>query len=103
MTNYSHHNAGTRATQERLGQPERREITGTDADGLSPAKMNGSEAFLALRADRETNSIQVIAVTASAMEDRKKMLAAGFDEMQTKSNHVSDFLNAVEQVLEGRG
>ena len=63
--------------------------------------MNGSEAFLALRADRETNSIQVIAVTASAMEDRKKMLAAGFDEMQTKSNHVSDFLNAVEQVLKG--
>ena len=60
-------------------------------------KMNGIEAFKALRADAETSSIPVIAVTASAMpEDRKKILAAGFDGMQTKPIHFVEFLSAVE-------
>ena len=63
-------------------------------------KMNGIEAFQALRADLETNSIPVIAVTASAMpEDRKKILAAGFDGMLTKPLHVSEFLSTVERAL----
>ena len=63
-------------------------------------KMNGIEAFKALRADRETSVIPVIAVTASAMpEDRKKILEAGFDGMQTKPIHVVEFLNTVEQAL----
>ena len=39
-------------------------------------KMNGIEALQTLRADAETHSIPVIAVTASAMpEDRKKILS----------------------------
>src|SRR5262245_31929379 len=43
-------------------------------------KMNGIEAFKTLRADAETSSIPVIAVTASAMpEDRKKILDAGIE------------------------
>src|SRR5262245_52844009 len=63
-------------------------------------KMNGIEAFKALRADAETSAIPVIAVTASAMpEDRKKILEAGFDGMQTKPIHVIDFLSTVEKAL----
>jgi len=63
-------------------------------------KMNGIEALNALRADTETSSIPVIAVTASAMpEDRKKILAAGFDGLQTKPIHVAEFLKNVEQAL----
>ncbi len=62
--------------------------------------MNGIEAFKALRADAEASSIPVIAVTASAMpEDRKKILAAGFDGMQTKPIHFVEFLNTVEKAL----
>ena len=63
-------------------------------------KMNGIEAFQKLRADAETSSIPVIAVTASAMpEDRKKILEAGFDGMQTKPIHVVEFLSTVEKAL----
>ena len=67
-------------------------------------KMNGIEAFNALRADAETSSIPVIAVTASAMpEDRKKILEAGFDGMQTKPIHVVEFLSTVEKALAAKG
>ena len=63
-------------------------------------KMNGIEALQTLRADDDTRSIPVIAVTASAMpEDRKKILAAGFDGMQTKPIHVTEFLIAIENAL----
>src|SRR5262245_33308388 len=63
-------------------------------------KMNGIEAFRALRADDATSAIPVIAVTASAMpEDRQKILAAGFDGMQTKPIHVTEFLSAIENAL----
>ena len=63
-------------------------------------KMNGIEAFKALRADPKTSSIPVIAVTASAMpEDRKKILEAGFDGLQTKPIHVTEFLDNVEKAL----
>ena len=63
-------------------------------------KMNGIEAFKALRADPETSVIPVIAVTASAMpEDRKRILEAGFDGLQTKPIHVVDFLKNIEKAL----
>ena len=63
-------------------------------------KMNGIQAFEALRADRETSAIPVIAVTASAMpEDRKKILEAGFDGLQTKPIHVTEFLANVEKAM----
>jgi two-component system cell cycle response regulator DivK len=66
-------------------------------------KMNGIEAFTTLRADAATRAIPVIAVTASAMpEDRQKILAAGFDGMQTKPIHVVEFLTAVERALKVR-
>jgi CheY-like chemotaxis protein len=63
-------------------------------------KMNGIEAFKALRADPETSFIPVIAVTASAMpEDRKKILDAGFDGLQTKPIHVAEFIENVQRAL----
>ena len=63
-------------------------------------KLNGIEAFQALRAEPETSAIPVIAVTASAMpEDRKKIREAGFDGLQTKPIHVTDFLNTVERAM----
>ena len=64
-------------------------------------KMNGIEAFKALRADAKTSAIPVIAVTASAMpEDRKKILEAGFDGLQTKPIHVVEFMKNIERALE---
>ena len=58
--------------------------------------MNGIEAFKMLRADPATSSIPIIAVTASAMtEDRQKIIAAGFDGLQTKPINVKEFLEAV--------
>jgi len=62
--------------------------------------MNGIEAFKVLRADPQTSSIPIIAVTASAMtEDRKKIIDAGFDGLQTKPINVRDFLAAVAATL----
>jgi CheY-like chemotaxis protein len=62
--------------------------------------MNGIEAFKILRADPLTSSIPIIAVTASAMtEDRKKILDAGFDGLETKPINVKDFLATVVATL----
>ena len=63
--------------------------------------MNGIEAFKVLRADPATSSIPVIAVTASAMtEDRQKIMAAGFEGLQTKPINVKEFLAAVAEMLQ---
>lgn len=62
--------------------------------------MNGIEAFKVLRADPLTNSIPILAVTASAMtEDRKKIMDAGFDGLQTKPINVKEFLDTVAATL----
>ena len=62
--------------------------------------MNGIEAFKVLRADPETSSIPIIAVTASAMtEDRKRIIDAGFDGLQTKPINVKEFLETVAMTL----
>jgi two-component system cell cycle response regulator DivK len=66
--------------------------------------MNGIEAFKVLRADPQTSAIPIIAVTASAMtEDRNKMMAAGFDGLQTKPINVREFLEVVAQTLKKSG
>ena len=66
--------------------------------------MNGIEAFKVLRADPQTSSIPIVAITASAMtEDRQKMAAAGFDGLQTKPINVREFLEVVAQVLKKSG
>ena len=62
--------------------------------------MNGIEAFKVLRADPLTSSIPIVAVTASAMtEDRKRIIDAGFDGLQTKPINVKDFLETVAATL----
>jgi two-component system, cell cycle response regulator DivK len=62
--------------------------------------MNGIEAFKILRADPQTKSIPIIAVTASAMsEDRKRMIEAGFDGLETKPINVKAFLATVAAIL----
>jgi len=62
--------------------------------------MNGIEAFKLLRADPETAAIPIIAVTASAMtEDRKRIIEAGFDGLQTKPINVKEFLDTVAATL----
>jgi len=62
--------------------------------------MNGIEALRRLRADPDTRAIPVIAVTASAMtQDRRQILAAGFDGYQPKPISVKGFLQAVREML----
>jgi two-component system, cell cycle response regulator DivK len=63
--------------------------------------IDGIEALGRLRSDSETKRIPVIAVTASAMtEDKRKIVAAGFDGLQTKPIHVRDFVRAVGDTIE---
>jgi CheY-like chemotaxis protein len=89
---------------------------GTGEDGIRLAKergpalilmdiqlpgMDGITALGQLRADPATRAIPVIAVTASAMtQDRKKIMAAGFDGYQTKPIRVREFMDAVRETLD---
>ena len=89
---------------------------GTGEDGVRLAKergpalilmdiqlpgMDGITALGQLRADPATRAIPVLAVTASAMtQDRKKILAAGFDGYQTKPIKVREFMDVVRQTLD---
>jgi CheY-like chemotaxis protein len=62
--------------------------------------MDGMTALRQLRANPQTKSIPVIAVTASAMTYRRQtMLAEGFDGYQSKPISVKDFLGEIERVL----
>jgi len=67
--------------------------------------ISGIEALERLRSDPGTKRIPVIAVTASAMtEDNRKIIAAGFDGLQTKPIHVKDFVRAVvDTIARSRG
>ena len=66
--------------------------------------MNGIEALGRLRGEPATRGIPVLAVTASAMtEDKQKILAAGFDGLQTKPIHVKDFVQAVADAIARSG
>jgi two-component system cell cycle response regulator DivK len=63
--------------------------------------MNGIDALGCLRADPAIRDIPVIAVTASAMtQDRKQILAAGFDAYKPKPIAVKGFLDAIRQTLD---
>ncbi len=62
--------------------------------------MSGIEALQTLRADEATRGIPAIAFTASAMtEDRKRIMEAGFEGLQTKPIHVKDFVQAIKDVI----
>ncbi len=63
--------------------------------------IDGITALKRLRAEPKTKDIPVIAVTASAMTNKREtMLAEGFDGYQTKPISVNDFLEEVRRVLE---
>ena len=63
--------------------------------------MNGIEALGVLRADPATASIPVIAVTASVMQqDRKLITDAGFEAYVGKPINLKEFLDAVRGMLE---
>ncbi len=65
--------------------------------------MDGFAALQQLRADPITQSILVIAVTASAMErDRQKILEAGFDGYLSKPIQVKTFVEEIRVVLAKR-
>jgi two-component system cell cycle response regulator DivK len=62
--------------------------------------MSGIEALGHLRADATTREIPIVAVTASAMmQDRQRILAAGFDGYQSKPIDVKGFVQMVADVL----
>ena len=66
--------------------------------------MNGIEALGVLRADPATASIPVIAVTASVMQqDRKLITDAGFDAYVGKPINLKEFLDAVRDALQVKG
>jgi two-component system, cell cycle response regulator DivK len=65
--------------------------------------MDGITAMKQLKAEPKTQSISIIAITASAMtHSRQTMLAEGFDGYQTKPISLKDFLGEVERVLRGK-
>jgi two-component system cell cycle response regulator DivK len=62
--------------------------------------INGIDALRVLRADAATASIPVIAVTASVMQqDRKLITDAGFDGYVGKPINLKEFLDAVHNIL----
>jgi len=62
--------------------------------------MDGITAMKQLKADPNTQSIPIIAITASAMtNNRTTMLGEGFDGYQTKPITLKDFLGEVERLL----
>jgi CheY-like chemotaxis protein len=66
--------------------------------------IDGIEALGHLRGDPQTREIPVIAVTASVMtEDNQRVVAAGFDGLQTKPIRVRDFLQAVRDAIARSG
>ncbi|HEU5010121.1 MAG TPA: response regulator [Gaiellaceae bacterium] len=59
---------------------------------------DGIEALRRLRADEQTASLPVLALTAQAMEgDRERFLAAGFDGYLSKPVNVADFVATVKR------
>jgi two-component system, cell cycle response regulator DivK len=64
--------------------------------------MNGIDALGVLRDDPATANIPVIAVTASVMQqDRKLITEAGFDGYIGKPINLKEFLATVKKMLEG--
>jgi two-component system, cell cycle response regulator DivK len=66
--------------------------------------IDGIEALRQLRAEEATREIPIMAMTASVMTaDRQKITDAGFDAFQSKPLKVSDFVAAVERLLDHPG
>ena len=66
--------------------------------------IDGIEALGQLRAEEATREIPIMAMTASVMTaDRQKITDAGFDAFQSKPLKVSNFVAAVERLLDHPG
>jgi two-component system cell cycle response regulator DivK len=66
--------------------------------------MSGIEALKILRDDAATAKIPVFAVTASVMQqDRKMIMEAGFDTYVAKPINIKEFLDQVRAKLESKG
>jgi CheY-like chemotaxis protein len=67
---------------------------------MSLPVLSGWDASKQLKADTETSTIPIIALTAHAMEeDRQKALAAGCDEYDTKPIDLPRLLGKIQQLL----
>jgi two-component system cell cycle response regulator DivK len=65
--------------------------------------INGIEALRIMRANPETAAIPVIAVTASVMQqDRRLITEAGFDAYVGKPISLKEFMDAVRAALGGK-
>ncbi len=63
--------------------------------------INGIEALALLRADPTTKDIPVVAVTASVMmQDRQKIMSAGFDAFEGKPISVKELFETVRRFVE---
>ena len=63
--------------------------------------IDGVEALGRLRADDQTASLPVLALTAQAMEgDRERFLAAGFDGYLSKPVNIAEFVATVARYCE---
>ena len=63
--------------------------------------ITGIQALGQLRADPTTRAIPVVAVTASAMaQERRKIMAAGFDAFQGKPISMRELLETVRGILD---
>jgi two-component system, cell cycle response regulator DivK len=63
--------------------------------------INGIEALRVLRAQPETASIPVIAVTASVMaSDRRQITDAGFEAYLGKPINLKEFLETIRRILD---
>jgi two-component system cell cycle response regulator DivK len=66
--------------------------------------IDGVKTLDRLRANEQTASVPVLALTAQAMEgDRERFLAAGFDGYLSKPVSIADLVATVERYCEGRG
>jgi two-component system cell cycle response regulator DivK len=65
--------------------------------------MNGWEATRAIKQNRETQAIPIVALTAHALNaDRERALSAGCDAFETKPVDLEHLLRAIGSLLNGR-
>jgi two-component system cell cycle response regulator DivK len=66
--------------------------------------INGIEAFEQLRADPRTQTVPIVAFTASVTPtDRTRVMQAGFDGFLSKPINIKEFLATVKRMVEGGG
>jgi two-component system cell cycle response regulator DivK len=93
--------AGDGAEAVAAARAERPDIILMD---MSLPVMHGWDATRELKADPETSSIPIIAITAHAMsDDRDKALEAGCDDFETKPYDLPRLLEKMQGLLDGAG